>query len=91
MISGAEKKLIVVSFPTTPRYRLGNENVMDLDMEIIRTSQKVNDLMESGYTRQEAVLLIQAAAMSKLSDCVRSAYNGKIYFNMTGNIATYEQ
>lgn len=64
---------------------------MDLDVEIIRTSQKVNDLMESGYTRQEALMLIQAAAMSKLSDCVRSAYNGKTYFNMTGNIATYEQ
>lgn len=64
---------------------------MDLDMEIIRTLQKVNDLMEAGYSRQEALLLIQAAAMSKLSDCARSAYNNKIYFNMTGNIATYEQ
>lgn len=63
----------------------------NLDNEINEAHRKVKEIMESGYTRQEAVLLIQAAAMSKLSDCVRSAYNGKVYFNMTGNIATYEQ
>ena len=63
----------------------------NLDNEINEAHRKVKEIMESGYTRQEAVLLIQAAAMSKLSDCVRSAYNGKIYFNTTGNIATYEQ
>ena len=63
----------------------------NLDNEINEAHRKVKEIMESGYTRQEAVLLIQAAAMSKLSDCIMSDYNGKEYFRISGQIATYVQ
>ena len=64
---------------------------MSLEADIYRTQVKVDELMESGYTRQEAVLLIQAAAMSRLYDCITSDYNGKDYFRIGGQVATYKQ
>ena len=63
----------------------------NLDIEINESHRKVKEIMESGYTRQEAILLIQAAAMSKLSNCIRSDYNGKDYLRISGQVSTYEQ
>lgn len=63
---------------------------MNLDNEIIAADQKVKQIMESGYTRTEALQLIQTAAMARLSDCVTN-YNYKNYLRVMGNIATYEQ
>ena len=64
---------------------------MNLDNEIIAADQKVKQIMESGYTRTEALQLIQTAAITKFADCVMDAYNGKTYLNVTGNIVTYQQ
>ncbi len=63
----------------------------DLDNEINEAHRKVKEIMESGYTRQEAILLIQAAAMLKLSNCIRSDYDGKDYFRISGQVSNYEQ
>lgn len=63
---------------------------MNLDNEIIAADQKVKYIMESGYTRAEALQLIQTAAMTRLSDCVTN-YNYKNYLRVMGNMATYEQ
>ena len=63
----------------------------DLDNEINEVHRKVKEIMESGYTRQEAVLLIQAAAMSRLSTCITTDYNSKKYFRIGGQVATFEQ
>ena len=62
-----------------------------LETEIIMTDRKVSEIMESGYSRAEALQLIHTAAISKLADCVQTGYNGKTYLNITGNVTTYEQ
>lgn len=64
---------------------------MNIDNEIIQIGKKVDAIMEAGYTRQEAIQLIQAAALVKLTGCVGTAHNGKVYLRIIGNIATYEQ
>lgn len=63
---------------------------MNLDNEIIAVDRKVAEIMESGYSKAEALILIQTAAMAKLSNCV-THYNYKDYFKIMGNMATYEQ
>ena len=63
----------------------------NLTNEINRTARQVEEIMESGYTRAEALQLIQAAAMSKLADCIQTNYNGKPYLHISGAMATYEQ
>ena len=63
---------------------------MNIDNEIIQTSKTVDNIMEAGYSRQEALQLVQAAALSKLSGCVYD-YNGKTYLRIAGQVATFEQ
>lgn len=65
---------------------------MDIDNEIISVSKKVENIYQATeYTRAEAIELIKAAALVKLSDCVRDGRNSRPYFNITGSVATYEQ
>ena len=64
---------------------------MNIDNEIIQTSKMVDNLTEVGYTRHEAIQLIQAAALAKMAGSVDVAYGGKTYLHITGNVATFEQ
>lgn len=62
----------------------------NLDNEINQTHRKVNELMAAGYTRLEAIQLIQATAQMQLAGCV-TQYNYKDYLRIMGSMATYEQ
>lgn len=64
---------------------------MNIDNEIIQADKMVNNLTEAGYTRHEAIQLIQAAALAKMAGTVDTAYNGKTYLHVTGNVAAFEQ
>lgn len=64
---------------------------MNIDNEIISTDKMVRNLETAGYSKAEAIELIQAAALAKLAECVNNACNGKTYLNITGNVATYEK
>lgn len=63
----------------------------NLDNEINATARQVTEIMESGYSRAEALELIRTAAVSKIAGCVQSDYNGKPYMRISGEVATYEQ
>ena len=64
---------------------------MNINNEIIQADKMVNNFTEAGYTRHEAIQLIQAAALARMAGAVDVAYNGKTYLHITGNVTTFEQ
>lgn len=61
------------------------------DDELYRTKNQVNELMQEGYTIQEAMQLIQTASLKTLAECCGIDYDSKAYLHIIGSIATYEQ
>lgn len=61
------------------------------DDELYRTRRQVNELMEQGYTRQDAIQLIQTASLKTLAECCEVGYNGKPLLHIGGHIVTYQQ
>lgn len=64
---------------------------MNLRLKVSEMQQVQKDLVEDGYTAQEAIQLIQAAAMCELAQCVTIGYDCKSHFSIQGAVATYEQ
>lgn len=61
---------------------------MNLDVELIET--KINELMERGHTKQEAMKIIEIAALTKLSGIARTGLDGGAFINIVGEVSTYE-
>lgn len=61
------------------------------DDQLFRTKKQITELMEEGYSKQESIQLIQAAALKTLAECCKTDYCAKPYIHISGNVATYEQ
>ena len=61
------------------------------DDELYRTKNQVNGLVEEGYTRQEAMQLIQTASLKTLAECCGIDYDSKACLHISGNVAAYAQ
>ncbi|GAA4653963.1 hypothetical protein GCM10023142_11010 [Anaerocolumna aminovalerica] len=64
---------------------------MDLRIKIAQIIQLQEELESKGYEGNEALGIIQTAAMCMLTDCLSENYNGQPYIRIHGSIATYEQ
>lgn len=51
---------------------------------------KINELMERGHTKQEAMKIMEIAALTKLSGIARTGLDGGAFINIEGEISTYE-
>lgn len=64
---------------------------MNLRIKVSEIQQIENDLVSDGYTKIEAIQIIQAAAICKLADCTDKSYSSQAFIRVGGGITTHEQ
>lgn len=64
---------------------------MNLKLRIAQITQLQGELETSGYERNEALSIIQTAAITRLADCIDENHNGQSIIRIYGSVATYEQ